>query len=157
MAKKKKKKKINSNDKLNARRKKKLIQKAQQIVPEVKKIIEGKQDNKLSEAIIDFAEPLLSRCPSPAMQKRALALAILIWNISLLPPNDAARYLADLTQELAGNDKQEREEIKEILEFMMHRKQTFFPDDRRLVTAYNITRLKDGRFHLDVAYHVEKD
>ena len=58
----------------------------------------------MSEVILDFAEPFLDECENEASEKVAVAMAILVWNISLLPESDQVREILKMCSELAGSD-----------------------------------------------------
>lgn len=98
---------------------------------------------KMSEVIVDFAEPLLEHAGSPEEIDDAIELAILAWNLSVLP--DAAQQR--ILDRFRSDD--EAEEFVAVLEWMaLHRKRAFAGLDR-MVLGHEL-RFDEGKPHLQV-------
>lgn len=112
--------------------------------------------NKISEAILDFAYPLLERCQTPEEEDKALTIAIIAWNVCLLPEEEADSFIENMCKELTkDDDHQGRAAFDEIMEYLVSRKKEFFDHDKRLVVNYEITHYED-RLHLQVAAEVSE-
>lgn len=106
--------------------------------------------NKLSETIMDFASPLLEKCLSPEEKEKALNLAILAWNATLLPEDIDSTIEQMQTKLFKENDQQEKNAFQETMEYLVFRKKSYFAYDKRLVINYKI--INDGdQMHLFVA------
>ena len=67
-------------------------------------VVEPEGQAKMSEVILDFAEPILDECENEEAEKIAIAMAILIWNLSLLLEKDQDREILKMCSQLAGSD-----------------------------------------------------
>lgn len=156
MGKKKKKKKkkgeINHFNLMDEERNKKLIDNLRKTMPEVGKIVKGDENNKLSEAIIKFAEPLLEQYNTLEMQKRILSFAIIVWNMSFLSKKDLANFRANFLKGICGKDKLAVAEVNKVINYLLQRKKEHFSDDQRIVASYTFSTTKNGNLSLDVAY-----
>ncbi|MEW5920949.1 MAG: hypothetical protein AB1796_08405 [Bacillota bacterium] len=152
MAKKKKKKKVSRP---TADRTRKMIKEFQEIMPGAN-VVKGNDDDKLSEVIIDFAEPLLKSCTSLRMKKQALSFAVLVWNISMMAEKNSEPIKSKLEKMLCNGDPDQTEYMYELLNFMVERKDLLYKDDERFVLKYHITTTKKGELHLDVVYPTKK-
>lgn len=115
------------------------------------KIIQNDAENKLSETIIDFTEPLLNMCRSYKDKEKILSLAILVWNMCIIPKKEAEALRKSLCKNICGNDQQAIKDMDEIVNYLIARKNYLFKDDKRFIVSYNITKRKGG-LYLDVAY-----
>ena len=52
-------------------------------------VVESKDDEKMSEILVEFVGPYLDMVDSDETYRMLLTLAIAAWNISLLPENSA--------------------------------------------------------------------
>ena len=105
---------------------------------------------KLSEQIWDYAEPLLHATANAEAQKRVAQLAILCWNVALLPESKVEELLRPTLHKLAGGDPRIETELLGIFVMMQVRKHEYFQDDHRLVVNYTLNDTADG-VHLLVA------
>src|SRR5438067_1142144 len=90
-------------------------------------VVCGGAAEKMSEVLEDFAEPLLSAARSPEDTKKALLIAMVAWNYSLL--DDAARAESDSAQSKLLADP----DMRSIFEYLEARKQQLYPDNRRAI------------------------
>lgn len=86
----------------------------------------------MSDAMVAFAQPLLSRLPDGSSAKAwqvELLTAALIWNATLvgMPREKLTRELAETRPELR--------EVDELVDELVRRKQTEFATERRVVVA----------------------
>jgi hypothetical protein len=113
---------------------------------------------KMSEIIIDYAKPLLSVAKNDDEQKKALSIAIAIWNLSLFPKEMQSEYIGKITEIMTASrkDSQLSENEKEVLNFLMERKKTFFPEIRRVILDYEYVGTPKG-FHINVVSNILKN
>jgi len=120
-------------------------------LPFTKFIVEPEGHEKMSEVILDFAEPLLDECETEAAEKIAVAMAIHIWNASLLPEKDQSPEIRKMCSQLAGSDDAERiAELMEYANFLLERKDIHYAENRRHIVKYEISGSGKNR-RLDVA------
>jgi hypothetical protein len=105
-------------------------------------------DTKISEAFLDFAEPLLEKegAPPTAQEvEKVLQLASTIWNAVV---SDAVRgsneWVTKVRSQVEGHPP-----LEALMEQMIIRKQSLFSHDRRLVGEFKILG-KDGEWRLRV-------
>ena len=111
---------------------------------------------KLSAVILDFAEPLTKDVDDDHF-KAAITLAILCWNIALLPKDAQEKELRLVKRKMAKNKPAWWvRELDAWVHRLVDRKKTFFADDRRLVVNHTVTEEGDD-FHLYVASTVVPD
>jgi len=96
---------------------------------------------KASAALLEVADPLLELARDPGEMHKALALALLAWNLSLLPEKERmermAKVMEDIVPEVAEDEQVTCEELcdefREIMAALISRKLELFPlDDREL-------------------------
>jgi hypothetical protein len=98
---------------------------------------------KMSKVLEDFAEPWLECVQTEDDYAKVVGLAALAWNSALLPEEERFR---DLDQEVVdGLGKPGYE----LLQSMIHRKLTCFPDCNRPILDYELTCI-DGNLRLNV-------
>jgi len=98
---------------------------------------------KMSEVIQDFAEPLLEGAESPQEINKALLIAMVAWNYSLL--DDAARSNPDPAQAAILSAPG----VKEVFEALLRRKEQLYPDNRRAILDYELIP-SETEFRLNV-------
>lgn len=102
----------------------------------------------MSEIIIEFAQPILRTAESFEMQKRALSVAMIAWNMSLM--DDFNTQLEKLCNEMnKPYDKQFASDKDSIILFLIQRRLELYPDVKRLVMDYDIIDTGNG-LHLNV-------
>jgi len=108
-------------------------------------------DDKLSEVIIDLAQPLLERCSNFDEQKKILIFSIHVWNICIVPKEEADKFKEILKKEICRGDEQLIKDMNEIMDYLIARKNFLFKNDKRLIASYTINKTKDG-LNLNVAH-----
>jgi hypothetical protein len=130
-----------------------LIQRAKQrsMDSEAKLPIAESETEKMSEIIIDFAQPLMDAATSAAEQKKAISVAIIGWNLSLLPKELQPKQMSEIKKVLDSpkNSTQFSNEGLEIFNYLMARKKALFPGINRMVVDYELVETPKG-FHLQV-------
>ncbi len=119
--------------------------------PDKKISFKRQYSNKLSDAIFGFARPILELCHSFEQEKNAIGLMIILWNAANIPELSTEELYGMLSNLIGKSDPDLLQEMKEIAQEYILRKNQFFADDKRLVESYNLTNTKEG-LHLEVAY-----
>ena len=112
---------------------------------------------KMSEIIIDYARPLLNGAKNDEEQKKAISIAIAIWNLSLYPEEMQSEYIGKITEIMTASRKDGRltDDEKEVLNFLIKRKKTFFADIKRVILDYDYVETPKG-FHINVVSNILK-
>ncbi len=101
---------------------------------------------KLSEVIIEFAEPLLNTATDIRQEEKALNMAVTFWNLSFQPEKDALKILKDEMVELTSENLELRQEFLDAFHMMYQRKHTHFSNDRRFILSDSIDETPDGLY-----------
>ena len=110
---------------------------------------------KMSEVILDFAQPLLDKADGTLEgQKKALTVAIIAWNIALM--GDIDEQLEKLDEHMGSEDQQFLDDMSLIASSLVQRKLDFYSDIKRMVMDYDLVDTGDG-FHLNVVSSSMKD
>jgi len=121
----------------------------QERVPEV---IWRSSPEKMSDVLLDFAEPLLDRVEGPAATEDAIGLAVLAWNAAFFPAPLQVEFIEDTVASLVGTLLEEDAEFfRGILAALVLRKMTEFADVRRFIFDFEVTRERSGGLHLAVS------
>ena len=67
-------------------------------------IVEPKGAEKMSEVILHFAEPFLEECKDEETEKKVIGLAILIWNVSLLPKEKQGQAVQKICSDTSSSN-----------------------------------------------------
>lgn len=108
---------------------------------------------KMSDTLLEFAEPLLDPLVPNSEQEEMIALAASCWNLSLIPSEEKDEVIAGLfsmfKKELRSK---EHDFLEPIIEEMLARKKELFPNDKRTIVEWNIEPMGDDDEFLSVAY-----
>jgi len=88
---------------------------------------------KLSEVLLEFAQPLTATARTEEDFKTAVEVAILAWNLSFLPADERSAFLKKSIPSLSSGKDAPLFETERCIQMLLARKQTLFPDDRRFV------------------------
>jgi hypothetical protein len=109
----------------------------------------------MSQVIWDFAAPLLETCHDLDSEKKAISLAIFIWNASLLPEQERIRtidrYMADCQNILPT------EEIKilsSLIDRLVQDKAEHYPTNRKKIANCTFGDFEHNR-RIEVGYTLE--
>lgn len=125
------------------KRKEKLRSKTSRSIP-----TEYVSKNKLSEAVLEYAEPLTNAAGEN--EEKAIRLSVTFWNASLLPKQKALEIIEPSLADMANGDQLLKTEFYTTFEMMYNRKQSLFSNDRRFIVDYSLEENDDG-FFLQVA------
>ena len=99
---------------------------------------------KMSEVLLDFAEPLLDALDDDDEFKGAISFAAICWNLSFLPEKTQRKQLRSIGHQLGGSDALSTSEIEYFARILLERKKAFFADDRRMVADYEVVNEEEG-------------
>jgi hypothetical protein len=108
-------------------------------------------DRKLSDALLEFVQPILDALPETERTKprleQILLLGALAWNAHLMPDSAAfvERALTDLVVE--GHDV-----AQPVVEILLERRRELFADDPRFVVDTFVTRSASGKLQVSAAH-----
>jgi len=126
--------------------------------PELEVLQASPKIEKMSEIIIDFAQPLLDVAENTQSQKQAITTAILGWNLALFPKEEQPDQLNEIKKMLnpSTNSDQLANEASEILNFLVSRKDSLYPEINRMIVDYELIDTPQG-FHLNVVSNIVKN
>jgi hypothetical protein len=144
-----------------------IIASKERLLQEVKRIsaqdghkfqIDKSNPLKMSEVIIEFAQPLLDVSQTDEEQRKAITMAIAIWNVSLLPDKDQKNFIREFCNSMqdSASDQEILDENSQIISYFLERKKIFFPDIKRMILDYDCVETPQG-FHLNVVSNVLED
>lgn len=119
-----------------------------QNLPKDAVITTSPQKEKMSEVLLEFAEPLTAACGDNNSFYNALQISAIAWNTSFFPPEERKKSTDECINEYIS-DKKARETTKEILLKMLRRKEQDFPDIKRMIMDFKVS-YRDGERHLYV-------
>ncbi len=111
-----------------------------------------KSVRKMSEIIIEFAQPILKTADTFEMQKKALSIVMIAWNMSLM--DDFTSQMEKLSAEMnIPKDGRFASDMASAIRFLIARKLELYPDIKRLVMDYDVIDTGGG-IHLNVVSSV---
>ncbi len=105
---------------------------------------------KLSEVVLEFAEPLIDAVEGTEGEEKAIRMSIPLWNASLLPKQKALESLTPVLDDMAKGDQVLKSEFHSMFDMMYERKQNYFSEDNRFIVNYTLEENTEG-FYLQVA------
>jgi hypothetical protein len=105
--------------------------------------------NKLSEVILEYAEPLMNVADGGELEERAIRMSVTLWNASLLPKQKALETMEPALDDMAKGDQLLKSEFHMMFELMYNRKQSLFSNDTRFIVDYTLEENDEG-FNLRV-------
>ena len=110
---------------------------------------------KMSQVILDFAEPLLDAIDDDELFENAIGCAVTCWNLSFLTEKKQQRHLRAIVNELDKSHLLTRFEAEDCTRMLLERKRTLFADEKRIVVNYKVVEEED-QHHLFVTSSVAK-
>lgn len=106
----------------------------------------------MSHIILDFAQPLLETCSDEASEKKAISLAIFVWNSSLLPESERKQTLEDyLSAYRDAIPKENFQTLCNYIDRLVQDKTTRFADNRNKITNCTFGEFGERR-RIEVGY-----
>ena len=102
---------------------------------------------KMSEVLLEFAEPYLGEDPDRKKLQSVLQVAIVAWNAAILPRSQGQ----DLIREMATEFPQElKAPFMALVDDMVSRKRIHFAGNSRFILSLDFTMTADGEPHVQV-------
>jgi len=111
---------------------------------------------KMSEVILDFAEPLLDALDDDELFEKAIGCAVVCWNLSFLQEKKQQRQVRAIVNKLDKSALLTRHEFEDYVRMLLERKRILFADEKRIVMNYKIVEEEDHH-HLFVMSTFAKD
>ncbi|MBD2464833.1 hypothetical protein H6G89_27915 [Oscillatoria sp. FACHB-1407] len=100
---------------------------------------------KMSDVLEAFVEPYLDDAETFEAQQKLFTIAIVAWNLALMPDDKRPAELKNFVQKLAGSNKQFAADTTAILEEFIERKQQFFANNKRYIIDFELQKM--GKTH----------
>lgn len=114
-------------------------------------IANPKGQDKMSEVLQAFVEPYKDFARNKQQQEKLLSIAMLAWNLALLPPDQQQSRKDQMIEGLcAGQGRRAKQDTREILDDLITRKQSFFADNKRYIVDFQLQDMGQS-YHLSVA------
>ncbi|MEL6815997.1 MAG: hypothetical protein AAFP03_14485 [Cyanobacteria bacterium J06598_3] len=106
---------------------------------------------KMSDVLDDFVEPYGHDEMTLSERKNLLGLAMVAWNLAILPKAERQKMMAQFFAEsLKVDDPSVQREMESLIKAMITRKLDRFAENKRHILNYQLEDLGD-EFHLSVA------
>jgi hypothetical protein len=109
----------------------------------------------MSDVILDFAAPLLETCNDEASERKAISLAIHIWNTAMLPESECRQtldvYLAESQKVMPP---EELKILSGYIDQLVQTRKTRFGHNRKKITNCTFGDFESDR-HIEVGYTIE--
>lgn len=110
-----------------------------------------KGEVKMSEVLEEFVEPYLFEVHGPERRQMVFDMAVVAWNLAIMPEAERKSAMADLFDDLMKNQKAVvRQDLDNLIAEMITRKLELFPNNRRYIVDFQLEGDGD-QFHLSVA------
>ena len=109
----------------------------------------------MSHVILDFAEPLLETCEDEASERKAISLAIYVWNTAMLPDPACRQTLETFIVECQKvMPPEELKTLSGYIDRLVQTRKTRFADNRKKITNCTFGDFGTDR-HIEVGYTIE--
>lgn len=111
----------------------------------------------MSQVILDFAAPLLETCSDEASERKAISLAIYVWNTAMLPEPQCRRTLDDYLKESQKViPPEELKTLSDYIDRLVQTRRSRFANNRKKITNCTFGDYGPDR-HIEVGYTMEKE
>lgn len=151
--------KIRNRPKAQKSSKRKQKNQAAAALPEELKRAHARPDDEgmevMSHVILDFAAPLLETCSDEASERKAVSLAIYVWNTAMLPEAECRQtldaYLAECRKVMPP---EELETLSGYIDQLVQTRITRYAHNRKKITNCTFGDFGADR-HIEVGYTLE--
>jgi hypothetical protein len=103
-------------------------------------VVQPEGQARMSEVILDFAGPLLEQCKDEKSFAGTTDLAILVWNLALLPEKDQHQEIEKMCSRFrASDDPKDYDELMDYANLLLKRKKKHFSGNQRAIVKYQIS------------------
>jgi len=124
------------------------VKKRELLPTDTQYIVEPPGETKMSEVILDFAMPFLEEAPDSQAKQSMIGVAILAWNISLLPFFSRRTALKNAQADI-NMDKEGIKVIKMFVRMIKRYRRRFHPNLKRFILDFELTETR-GELNLNV-------
>jgi hypothetical protein len=110
--------------------------------------ISGAYDVKMSEVIIEFADPLLREAQTEKAYEISIAMAVTCWNLAIMPENKHEELISEITR--TSTSEHYRKDTESVVRMFIERKKLLFSHIRKIVVNHSI-QFSEGKMMLNVA------
>ncbi len=119
-------------------------------------LVMGGGKEKMSDVLDDFIEPYVEDAESEDSYRKLLTLAILAWNVALLPEAKQPAMVEQLIGEgFSAAPRKVKRELRDFVNVLVARKKRFFSANRRFIIDSELTKTEEG-YHLSVVSTLNK-
>jgi len=104
---------------------------------------------KMSDVLEEFIDPYLDAVGTRNQHEKLLSIAVVAWNLAIMPKANRQPLMQQLIEKAAGNDQLARHDTQEILDEMIARKERFFADNKRYILNFQLQG-RGNNLHLTV-------
>jgi hypothetical protein len=109
----------------------------------------------MSHVIWEFAQPLLETCNDESSERKAVSLAIFVWNAALLSEPERTKTLETyLDQGRNTMSPEEFETLSALIDQLLQDKESRFAENRKRITNCTFGDFGNNR-HIEVGYSIE--
>lgn len=103
------------------------------------------ESTKMSKVLEKFLSPYLHLTTDLSSKTKLFTIGVVAWNASLYPEEER-EGITDLlfSQEIIGDDVTIQQELTEIVQQLIDRKLTYFPEDKRLIIDFDLQKFGDS-------------
>ncbi|NJM48311.1 MAG: hypothetical protein HC860_20810 [Alkalinema sp. RU_4_3] len=112
---------------------------------------------KMSEVLEDFVDPYLKFTRGPQERKNIFDIAMLAWNLALLPEPERQVMRERMIEEAIAQTGVLRQDFSQLVDGMIARKLACFADNRRLIVSVELKNTGRDEFQLLVASTLESN
>ena len=107
------------------------------VVPEL--VTTPKGGVKMSEVLKAFVAPYLDHAKNPNQRKGLFTLAVLAWNLALIPENDRQPMIDQMIEQgLKLSAPLIQQDMRGLIDELIVRKQQFFADNQYYILSYEL-------------------
>ncbi len=104
-------------------------------------------EQKVSDVILEFAEPLLEYARNERSFKTMVGFAIACWDVALRPEEEQEKSICDAIHRVAkeaGDDPETAAHLETVARVLLARKKAIYPNDRRIILNYEFVEEGDS-------------
>ncbi|WP_017293934.1 hypothetical protein [Geminocystis herdmanii] len=103
------------------------------------------ESSKMSKVLEKFMSPYLYLTNDLSSKTKLFTIGVVAWNASLYPEEER-EDITDLlfSQEVIGDDVNIKQELTDIVQQLIDRKLTYFPEDKRLIIDFDLQKFGDS-------------
>ena len=109
----------------------------------------------MSQVILDFAAPVLETCHDEASEKKAVSLAIYVWNTAMLPEKECRQTLDAYIEECRKvMPPEELKTLSDYIDQLVRTRKTHYAHNRNKIVNCTFGNFGADR-HIEVGYTLE--